>query len=67
MLGEFTQLVVFNFGNFQIGRFFKASIRDEQQHLLDARTPYHYHKRNIVSDDDKWQGWVVPGERRMFK
>ncbi|XP_028398184.1 RNA helicase Mov10l1-like isoform X2 [Dendronephthya gigantea] len=67
MLGEFTQLVVFNFGNFQIGRFFKANVRDEQQNLLDARTPYHYHKRSVVSDNDKLQGWVVPGERRMFK
>ena len=65
---------MFNFGDFQIGRYFTANVRDEQQVLLDAKTPYHRRKfvdkkeaLNKVLDVRNNQQWVIPGERPMFK
>ena len=68
------QLVVFNFGTFQIGRYFKVNIQDAQQELLNSRTPFHKRKfvdrknaltRVIDAKDD--HQWIIPGERPTFK
>ena len=65
--------MVFHFGEFEIGRYFTAKIRDKQQHLLDAKTPYH--KRKFIDKkealnqviDTKSKQWVIPGERPTFR
>jgi hypothetical protein len=74
LLGEFNQLVVFHFGEFEIGRYFTAKVRDKQQHLLDAKTPYHKRKfvdkkeaLNKVLDTKNNKQWVMPGEKPMFR
>lgn len=65
---------MFNFGEFQIGRYFAANVRDKQQDLLDAKAPYR--RRKFVDKKEaldrmletrKNQQCVIPGERPMFK
>lgn len=66
-------LFVFNFGDFEIGRYVTCNVEDPQQAVLKPSAPYQRSKKRTkeawkkVANSSMGEEWVIPGEKPIRK